>query len=64
MGVLDQLLSKGYFPKELPPAFTTEKFARAVTQTSFTPDNCLVAPKADGTPVHESSIICGISGNW
>ncbi|MBO1058492.1 MAG: RNA-directed DNA polymerase [Dolichospermum sp. JUN01] len=48
MGVLGQLLSKGYFPKELPPAFTTEKFARAVTQASFNPNNCLVAPNNKG----------------
>lgn len=52
MGVLDQLLSKGYFPKELPPAFTTGKFSRAVTQASFNPNNCLLVPNRDGNLTH------------
>jgi hypothetical protein len=52
MNVLDALLSKGYFPKELPPAFTTDSFTSIVTQSAFNPDSCLVAPSNKGALVH------------
>jgi hypothetical protein len=44
VNVLEALLSRGYFPKELPPVFSTAGFAKAVTAASFDPSACLVAP--------------------
>jgi hypothetical protein len=52
VNALKRLLSRGYFPKELPPAFGTESFAIAVTGASFDANACLVAPKSDGRLVH------------
>jgi hypothetical protein len=48
MSTLTELLSKGYFPKELPPAFTTASFARFVSSRLFAPDICMVAPRSNG----------------
>ncbi|HGS4434695.1 TPA: hypothetical protein ACMDNU_003868 [Vibrio cholerae] len=32
MTLLEALLSRGYFPKEILPAFTTEQYAKAITE--------------------------------
>ena len=61
MNVLKLLLSRGYLPKELPPAFSTESFAIAVTAASFDPNACLVAPDSKGRlvpPKHGTSHPC------
>lgn len=45
MKVLQPLLSKGYFPKEVPPTFSTESFANVALSAGFVPDDVFVAPK-------------------
>src|SRR5687768_10530943 len=53
MSIINLLLSKGYFPKELPPAFTTENLANFVNDPGlFNPTRCMVAPKSNGTLAH------------
>ena len=37
MGMLDDILSRGYFPKELPPCFTTVSFAQTIMNVSNKP---------------------------
>jgi hypothetical protein len=48
MSILYSLLCKGYFPKEIPPAFNTKSFAGFVTHEDFVPDDCLKAPNNSG----------------
>jgi hypothetical protein len=55
MTILQSLLSKGYFPKEIPPAFSTESFANLVTGADFVADHCLLAPNLDGKLKHGKS---------
>lgn len=45
MKELQALLSKGYFPKEVPPSFSTESLAKTVLISGFDPDDVFVAPK-------------------
>lgn len=42
---LSRLLSLGYFPRELPPPFSTETFANAVTQSSQPVPNSFTNPR-------------------
>lgn len=52
MSVINLLLAKGYFPKELPPPFTTKKFADFVNSASFNVTNCMIAPDGGGHLTH------------
>lgn len=53
MSIINRLLSKGYFPKEIPPAFTTKKLADFVKKTKvFNASNCMLAPNNKGVLAH------------
>jgi len=41
MITLETLLSKGYFPRELPPPFTTENYAAMLKDGKGIPQNLL-----------------------
>ena len=45
MTVLDNMLRRGYFPKELPPCFNTRTLADALNDPRFVADNVFKAPK-------------------
>lgn len=47
MARLKDLLQRGYFPRELPPPFTTESFAAGVVSASGTLDAALAVGKPD-----------------
>ena len=48
------LLNRGYFPKELPPAFNTHSFARAVRNTSLLPHGFLTASRKNTKNINYS----------
>ena len=45
MDILKSLLRKGYFPKELPPCFTTQSLAEVMSKSSFNSEDILKAPE-------------------
>lgn len=45
MTVLDNMLRRGYFPKELPPCFNTKTLADALNNPLFVADDVFKAPK-------------------
>ncbi len=53
MGMLEDLLSKGYFPKELPPGFTTAIFGALLTSTT--------PPLSFTNPKRKSANVCHYS---